>query len=176
MSALAVQGECLWGWGWAGWQLPQTQPMLTGRNMPNFTLAKKPWHIRSFSFLLAILLKICILIYFCGKIIKQAGETEGKSDTLLAHTSGKSQTSVSALNWIMKLNGYNKRAASNTKKIMFIRPFLFSTMLPLAPDWDVDNVIRYYNDEHEGKSVRDGEKQWTAVLKKKFAGSSCLVQ
>lgn len=31
-------------------------------------------------------------------------------------------------------------------------------MLPLAPDWDVDNMIRYYSDEHEGKSVRDGKK------------------
>lgn len=118
MLVLAVRGEWLWGLGaeQGTRSCSRPQPTHTGRNMPDFTWAKKPWHIKCFSFLLAVVLKICILIYFCGKIIKQAGETGGKSDTLLTHSSGNSQASVSALNWIMKLNGNNKIAASNAAK------------------------------------------------------------
>lgn len=69
----------------------------------------------------------------------------------------------------MKLNGYNKRAASNTAKhkennVYSTISFLHNATM--APGWDVDNMIRYFSDEHEGKSLRDGGKNWTAVLKK----------
>lgn len=43
--------------------------------------------------------------------------------------------------------------------------FLFSTMLPLAPDWEVDNMLKYYSGKHEGKPIKDGKK-WTVVLPK----------
>lgn len=41
-------------------------------------------------------------------------------------------------------------------------------MLPLVPDWDMDNMIRYYSDEHEGKSVRDGGKKMDCYAQNKI--------
>lgn len=33
---------------------------------------------------------------------------------------------------------------------MFMWPFIFFTVLPLAANWEVSNMLKYYSDEHEG--------------------------